>query len=152
MHNPVKKYTPGRTHNHSIHVWVHPSVAGYSFGGKLFVDGSLIENMERRVAKLGGQLRKSTRPLMSWFAQRMVPCRSRSQRSDVSCGQSFGHCGRPLPCQSQERRSFLTAQRCSKASNADRNGAQQREGHMLTCGYESRNTSETLGMKPTSTL
>ena len=33
----------------------------------------------------------------------------------------------------------------------DRNGAQQREGRMLTCGDESGNASETLGMKPTST-
>ena len=41
---------------------------------------------------------------MSWFAQRMVPCRSRSQCSDVSCGRNYGHCGRPLSCLSQERR------------------------------------------------
>ena len=42
MRDPVEKYTPGRTHGGTIHVWVHPSVVGDSFGGKLFVDGSLM--------------------------------------------------------------------------------------------------------------
>ena len=42
MHDPVEKYTPGRTHDGTIHVWIHPSVVGNSFGGKLFVDGSLM--------------------------------------------------------------------------------------------------------------
>ena len=42
VHDPVEKYTPGRTHDGTIHVWIHPSVVGNSFGGKLFVDGSLI--------------------------------------------------------------------------------------------------------------
>ena len=42
MHDPVEKYTPGRTHDGTIHVWTHPSVVGNSFGGKLFVDGSLM--------------------------------------------------------------------------------------------------------------
>ena len=57
---------------------------------------------------------------MSWSAQRMVPYRSHSQCSDVSCGQNYGHCGRPLSCLSQERRSSLTVQRCSEAWNVDR--------------------------------
>ena len=42
MHDPVEKYTPGRTHDGTIHVWLHPSVVSNSFGGKLFVDGSLM--------------------------------------------------------------------------------------------------------------
>ena len=42
MHDPVEKYTPGRAHDGTIHVWIHPSVVGNSFGGKLFVDGSLL--------------------------------------------------------------------------------------------------------------
>ena len=42
MHDPVEKYTPGRTHDGTIHVWIHPSVVGNSFGGQLFVDGSLM--------------------------------------------------------------------------------------------------------------
>ena len=42
MHDPVEKYTPGRTHDGKIHVWIHPSVVGNSLGGKLFVDGSLL--------------------------------------------------------------------------------------------------------------
>ena len=42
MHDPAEKYTPGRTHDGTIHVWIHPSVVGNSFGGKLFVDGSLL--------------------------------------------------------------------------------------------------------------
>ena len=42
MHDPVEKYTPGRTHDGSIHVWVHPSVVGNNFGRKLFMDGSLM--------------------------------------------------------------------------------------------------------------
>ena len=41
MHDPAEKYTPGRTHDGTIHVWIHPSVVGNSFGDKLFVDGSL---------------------------------------------------------------------------------------------------------------
>ena len=88
---------------------------------------------------------------MSWFAQREVPCRSRSQCSDVSCGQHYGHCGRRLSCLSQERRASLTVQRCPEAWNDGPKCAQQCEGHMLTCGVESGNVSETLGMKPTST-
>ena len=31
MHDPVEKYTPGRTHDVTNHVWVHPSVVGNSF-------------------------------------------------------------------------------------------------------------------------
>ena len=42
MHDPVEKYTPGCTHHSTIRVWIHPSVVGDSFGGKLFVDGSLM--------------------------------------------------------------------------------------------------------------
>ena len=42
MHDPVEKHTPGRTHDGTIRVWIHPSVVGNSFGGKLFVDGSLM--------------------------------------------------------------------------------------------------------------
>ena len=42
MHDPAEKYTPGRTHDGTIYVWIHPSVVGNSFGGKLFVDGSLV--------------------------------------------------------------------------------------------------------------
>ena len=42
MHDFVEKYTPGRTHDGSIHVWMHLSVVGNSFGGKLFVDVSLM--------------------------------------------------------------------------------------------------------------
>ena len=42
MHDRVEKYTPERTHDGSIHVWIHPSVVGNSFGGRLFVDGSLL--------------------------------------------------------------------------------------------------------------
>ena len=38
VHDLVEKYTPGRTHDCTIHVWVHPSVVGNSFRGKLFVD------------------------------------------------------------------------------------------------------------------
>ena len=41
MHDDAEKYTPGRTHDGTIHVWIHPSIVGNSFGGKLFVDGSL---------------------------------------------------------------------------------------------------------------
>ena len=41
-HDPVEKHTPGRTHDGTIHVWIHPSVVGNSFGGKFFVDGSLM--------------------------------------------------------------------------------------------------------------
>ena len=41
MHDPVEKYTPGRTHDGTIHVWIRPSVVGNSFGGKMFVDASL---------------------------------------------------------------------------------------------------------------
>ena len=42
MHDPVEKYTPGRMHDGTIHVWIHPNVVGNSFGGKLLVDGSLM--------------------------------------------------------------------------------------------------------------
>ena len=35
MHDPVEKYTPGRRHDGTIHVWIHPSVVGNSFGGKM---------------------------------------------------------------------------------------------------------------------
>ena len=41
-HDPVEKYTPGGAHDGTIHVWVHPSAVGNSFGVKLFVDGSLM--------------------------------------------------------------------------------------------------------------
>ena len=49
--DPGKKYTPGRAHDGTIHVWMHHSVVGNSFRGKLFVDGSL---MGKRGAQ-GGQ-------------------------------------------------------------------------------------------------
>ena len=42
MHDPVEICTPGRTHDGTIHVWIHPSVVGNSFGGNCFVDGSLM--------------------------------------------------------------------------------------------------------------
>ena len=42
MHDLVEKDTPGRTHDDTVHVWIHPSVVGNSFGGKLFVDASLM--------------------------------------------------------------------------------------------------------------
>ena len=42
MHDPVENYTPGRTHDGALHVWVHHSVGGKRFGGKMFVDGSLM--------------------------------------------------------------------------------------------------------------
>ena len=42
MHDPVERYTPGRTHDGTAHVWIHPNVRDSCFGGKLFVDGSLL--------------------------------------------------------------------------------------------------------------
>ena len=42
MHHPVERCTFGRTHDGTAHVWIHPNVRGSSFGGKLFVDGSLL--------------------------------------------------------------------------------------------------------------
>ena len=42
MHDLVERDTSGRTHDGTAHVWVHPSVVGNSFGGRLFVDGSLM--------------------------------------------------------------------------------------------------------------
>ena len=78
--------------------------------------------MDRRVDKLHGQWRKSTRLPTSRSAQRSVSCRSLSQCSDVSCGQNCGHCGRPSPCLSQEQHSFLFVQECSGAQNVGRNG------------------------------
>ena len=38
----MRSALPGRTHDGTIHVWIHPSVVGNSFGGNLFVDGSLM--------------------------------------------------------------------------------------------------------------
>ena len=91
---------------------------------------------------MDGQWCKSTRPPTSWSAQRMVPCQSRSQCIDVSCGQNCGHCGRPSSCRSQERHSYLTVPRCSEAGNVVR---KQRGDRMLTCGYEFGNVFKTLG-------
>ena len=42
MHDPVERYTSGRTHDGTAHVWINPSVVGNSFGGKLFLDDSLM--------------------------------------------------------------------------------------------------------------
>ena len=42
VHDLVEMYTPGRTHDGTIHVWVHHSVVGNSCAGKLFMDGSLM--------------------------------------------------------------------------------------------------------------
>ena len=41
-HDPVERYTPGRTHDGTAHLWIHPNVRDSCFGGKLFVDGSLL--------------------------------------------------------------------------------------------------------------
>ena len=42
MHDPVERYTPGRTHDGTAHFWIHPNARDSCFGGKLFVDGSLL--------------------------------------------------------------------------------------------------------------
>ena len=51
MHDPVEKFSPGLTHDGTIHVWIHPSDVGNSFGGQPFVDGSLMCKHESQ----GGQ-------------------------------------------------------------------------------------------------
>ena len=81
---------------------------------------------------------------MSWFAQRMVPCRSLFQCSGVLYGQNCGHCGRPSSCRNQEQRSHRTVQQCTEAWNVGRNGAQRRGDRTLTCGGKSGNASRTL--------
>ena len=80
MHDPVEKYTLGRTHGGTSHVWTHPSVVDNSFGGKLVVDGSLM----CKHGSQGGQswMGRSANPRglpTSGSAQRMVPRRSFSQ-------------------------------------------------------------------------
>ena len=47
-------------------------------------------SMGRRVDEPDGQWRKSTRLRTSWPAQRTVPCRCRSQCSDVPSGENYG--------------------------------------------------------------
>ena len=67
MHDPVGKYTTGRTHDGSIHVWVHPSVVGNSFGGKLFIDGSLMCKYGAQGGQTGWavvQIRETTHELV----------------------------------------------------------------------------------------
>ena len=112
MHHPVEKYTPGRTHDGTVHVWVHPSVVGNSFGGKLFVEGSLICKHGAQGGQTGWAVaRRSTWPLTSWSARCNVPCQSRSWCNAASCGQNFGPCCGPLSCLSQERLSWCSAAR-----------------------------------------
>ena len=123
MHDPVEKYTPGRTHDGTIHVWIDQGVVGNSFGGKLFVDGSLMCKYGSQGGQAGWAVtRRSTRLPTSRSAQRMVSCRSLSQCSGASCGQNCGHCGRPSSSRSLERRSYLIVRQCSEALNVGRNG------------------------------
>ena len=151
MHDPVEKYTLGRTHDGTVHVWIHSSVVGNSFGGKLFVDGSLMCKHGSQGGQAGWAVAQIHETSHESVCSARVPCRSRSQCSDVSCGQNCGRCGRPSFCRSQERHSFLTVPRCSEAWNEGRNGAQRRGGRMLTCGGKSETASKTLETRPTST-
>ena len=47
MHDPAEKYTPGRTHGGTIHVWIHPSVCSSM--------DPCCARTDRRVDKLDGQ-------------------------------------------------------------------------------------------------
>ena len=98
MHDPVEKHTPGRTHDDTTHVWIHPSVVGNSFGGKLFVDGSLMCKHGCQGGQTGWAVAqcKSTRPSTNWSARRTVPCRSRFRCNAASCGQNCGHCAQAI--------------------------------------------------------
>ena len=115
VHDPVEKYTPGRTHDGTIHVWIHPSVVGNSFGGKLFVDGSLMCKHGSQGGQAGwavAQIHETSYELVcsAHGATLILP-----QCSGESCGQNYGHCGRPSSCRSQGRRTCLIVQRCSEA-------------------------------------
>ena len=124
MHDPVEKCTLGRTHCVSIHVWVHPSAVGNSFGGKLFVDGSLM----CKYGSQGGQAGWAVAQIHETSRESVCSAhgaRSLSQCSGVSCGENCGHCGRPSSYRSQERRSYLIVRQCPEAWNVGRNGAQR---------------------------
>ena len=105
LHDPAEKYTPGRTHDGTIHVWTHPSVVGNSFGGKLFVDGSLMCKYGSQGGQAGWavtQIHETSHELVC-SAHGAMPI-SLSQCSAASCGHSCGLCGRPSSCRNLEQR------------------------------------------------
>ena len=67
MHDPVERYTFGRTHDGTAHVWIHPSVRGNSFGRNLFVDGSLLSKYGAQGGQAGwavAQVNETTHELV----------------------------------------------------------------------------------------
>ena len=144
-HDPVERYTPGRTHDGTAHLWIHPNVRDSCFGGKLVVDGSLLSKHGAQGGQAGWavvQVDEASHELVC--VQRTAPCLSHSRCNAASCGQSFGLCCKPYPCRSRELPSSPTARLCFGVSNGERNGARRDKGHTLTCGARSGGVSKAV--------
>ena len=131
MHDPLEKYTSGRTHNGTIHVWVHHSVAGNSFGSMLFVDGSLM-------CKHGAQGGQRT----SWFARFTVYANFAPCAAPRRAGRTIALL-QALILSELEHLASRTVQPHSKAWSAARSGGQRYDDLMLMCGGENGRVSET---------
>ena len=105
VHDLVAKYTPGRARDGTVHVWVHHSVIGNSFGGNLFVDRSLVCKRGAQGGQTGwamAQINEATHELVCSAHGAMpisLPVQRRITRAEV------WPCHQPPSCPSQERRS-----------------------------------------------
>ena len=137
MHDPVEKYTPGRTHDGTLHVWIHPSVVGNSFGGKLFVDDSLMCKHGSQSGQ-SSQIHETSHELVCsahGATQISLPVQRRILRAELwALWQGI--------ILSEPRATFISdCATVPEAWNEGRNGVQQREGWMLMRGGN-------LGMLP----
>ena len=55
MHDPVEKYTSGRTHDGTSQMWIHPSVVDNSFEASCLLMDPCCASTDRTVDKLDGQ-------------------------------------------------------------------------------------------------
>ena len=150
-HDPVEKYTPGRTHEGTIHVWVHHSVVDNSFGGNLFVDGSSMSKHGAQSGQTGwavAQINEATHELVCsahGALPILLPAKRRTMRAELrALLQAI--------ILSEPGATFITdcAAVLPRWGSVVKSGVQRCEDRMLTCGGESGNASETLARKPAS--
>ena len=152
MHDPVEKCTPGRTHDGTIHVWIHPSVVGNSSGGKLFVDGPLTCKYGSQGGQAGWavtQVHEASHELVCSAHGAMpisLPVQHRILRAELwALWQAI--------ILSEPGETFvLIVRQCSEVWSVGRNGALRQGDLTLTCGDGSGTASVTLGTKLTLTL
>ena len=151
-HDPGEKHIPGRRHDGTLHVWVHPSVVGNRVGGKLYVDGSLMCKHGAQGGQTGwavAQVNELTHELVCSAHGAMpisLPVQRRTMRAELWALLQAIILSEPGATFISDWAAVLRGlergqKRCS--AEGDR---------MLMCGDESWNVSETSVKKHTSTL